>query len=516
MPDSRGGPSGSRREPAARRAEVMSDTGGGFQALFEVSPLPLMLTDAASGEILATNRLGERLSGLTGEQLRGRSVFDFGHYRDEADRTAQIAALGRNPGDGREMRLTTPQGVSLRLLAHTSPVTIDGRKCLLTALTNVSSLGRLDEGLLAAQRMDVVGKLAGGVAHEFNNLLTVMQGHLEALALESDSHAGIAARVAALGRAVDQATRITQGLLTFSGRSPVNAVAVDLNVALDGLRSLIAGTVGETIGIDWALDATPATVTIGEAQLAQVVLNLALNAREAMPEGGRLTIGTTWLAEAPTPIGRGAPGPWVRLQVEDTGHGMSDDVRRQAFEPFFTTKGPGQGMGLGLSICQGIAEQIGGGIAVRSTVGEGTSVHVYLPFAAVAPTTVARRPATSARTGRVVLLVEDEADVRNIVAEILRRAGHVVHAVDGMAAAEAALDALTTPLDLLLSDLVLPGVNGLEVARRVRLRHPDLPVLFMSGYSENVFAGGQTVDHLLQKPFSARRLLDTIADLLPE
>lgn len=495
---------------------MTSDAHLSFQALFDASPLPLMLTDAATGEILGTNRLGERLSGLTSAQLRGRSVLEFGHYRDEADRTAQLAAVAKHPGDGLEVRLTTPAGVALRLLAHSSPVTIEGRPCLLTAFTNVSSLGRLDDGLLAAQRMDVVGKLAGGVAHEFNNLLTVMQGHLEALADETAGQPGIGDRLAALGRAVDQATRITHGLLTFSGRNPATAVTVDLNAALDGLRSLIAGTVGETIGIEWSLNAAPATVTLGEAQLAQVVLNLALNAREAMPDGGRLTIATANLTEAPAAIARGTTGPWVRLLIDDTGHGMSDDVRRQAVEPFFTTKRPGQGTGLGLSICQGIAEQAGGGIVVQSVMGQGTSVHVYLPVGGALPAPATRTATAARRTGRVILLVEDETDVRNIVAEILRRAGHIVHAVDGMADAEAALDALTTPLDLLLSDLVLPGVNGLEVARRVRMRQPDVPVLFMSGYSENVFAGGQPVEHLLQKPFSARRLLDTIADLLPE
>jgi two-component system, cell cycle sensor histidine kinase and response regulator CckA len=190
-------------------------------------------------------------------------------------------------------------------------------------------------------------------------------------------------------------------------------------------------------------------------------------------------------------------------------------VRPLVFEPFFTTKGPGQGTGLGLSICRGIAEQAGGHILVDSEPGRGTTMHFLLPWAD-APTDLMpapeRPPAPSA--GRVVLLVEDESDVRDIVAEILRRAGHTVHATSGLASTLTLLEQAPGRLDLLLTDLVLPGGNGLEVAKRVRALYPDIPVLFMSGYSESVFSGGASVEHLLQKPFTSRTLLDTIHDLL--
>lgn len=483
-----------------------------FQALFEGSPLPLVITDADSGEILDVNGVAEALSGYLREDLRGRSVLEFGHYRDAADRRAQLGAVVNEPSAGREVHLTDASGGDLRLLAHTSRVTIDERPCLLTAFTNVTALGRLDEGLLSAQRMEVAGKLSGGIAHEFNNLLTVMQGHLDAMADDAQAP-HLRERVDALARAVAQATRITSGLLTFSGHYPASASTIDLNAALDGLRSLIVSTIGETIDIRWQLDASPATVRVAQAHVAQVVLNLALNAREAMHDGGRLTIATSYV-----PPGEGAdrgPGPWVRLSVTDTGHGMTDDVRRQAFDPFFTTKGPGRGTGLGLSICRGIAEQHGGRIVVESGLGRGTVVRLDLPFIAAAPAAAPPppAPAPAPSRGRVVLLVEDEADVRHIVAEILRRAGHTVHAADSLAGADKVLDSLPGPIDLLLTDLVLPGGNGLEVARRVRSRQPGVPVLYMSGYSENVFAGGHQVEHLLQKPFTSRTLLATLDGL---
>ncbi|MFN8644380.1 MAG: ATP-binding protein [Candidatus Binatia bacterium] len=477
-----------------------------FQALFEASPLPLLITTADTGEILDVNGVAESLSGYTRAELRGRTVFEFGHYRDAVDRAAQVSV---DPPAGREVRMKDARGGDLRLLAHSSHVLLDGRPCLLTAFTNVTALGRLDEGILAAQRMEVAGKLSGGIAHEFNNLLTVMQGHLDAMADDTAHSPALRERVDALGRAVAQATRITSGLLTFSGHYPAAASTIDLNAALDGLRSLIMGTIGETIDVRWQLEAAPATVRVAHAHVAQVVLNLALNAREAMPDGGRLVISTSYVgaddAERP------GDGPWVRLQVADTGLGMTDDVRRQAFDPFFSTKGPGRGTGLGLSICRGIAEQHGGRITVESVPGRGTTVCFCLPEAAgavePAPPAAPAVTAGAPTRARVVLLVEDEADVRYIVAEILRRAGHTVHAADGLAAADKVLDGLQGPIDVLLTDLVLPGGNGLEVARRVRSRQPDVPVLYMSGYSENVFAGDQQVDHLLQKPFTSRTLL---------
>ena len=486
-----------------------------FSAIFEASPLPLFISAEDTGEILAVNAATESVSGWSAAELRGKSVLDFGHYQTPQDRAAQMAPLQQVPVISREVRLTVASGQELRLLAHSSRIALDGRACFLTAMTNITALGRMEEGLLFAQRMEVIGKLSGGVAHEFNNLLTVMQGHLDALADELGHGSPSYHRVETLRRSVAEATHITSGLLTFAGRNPAHATVVDLNVALADLATIVEGTLGETIEVEWRLSATPATVTIGQAHVAQVVLNLALNAREAMPNGGRLVISTERLS---VPAGAESlepgPGQWVALRIADSGHGMPADVRRLVFEPFFTTKGPGQGPGLGLSICRGIAEQAGGHILVDSEPGRGTTMHFLLPWAD-APIHVTPEPARLVPSaGRVVLLVEDESDVRDIVAEILRRAGHTVHATSGLAATLTLLATAPGPIDLLLTDLVLPGGNGLEVARRVRALYPDVPVLFMSGYSESVFSGGAAVEHLLQKPFTSRTLLDTIHDLL--
>ena len=487
-----------------------------FSTLFQASPLPLLITAEESGEILDVNAAAESVSGWSAAHLRGKSVMDFGYYTDPGDRETQLMPLDGAPVVSRELCLKTANSHELRLLAHTSRISLSGRRCLLTAMTNITALGRVEEGLLYAQRMEVIGKLSGGVAHEFNNLLTVMQGHLDALADELAPHGHLMHRIDTLRRSVAEATHITSGLLTFAGRNPALASVVDLNVALGDLASIVEGTVGETIEVDWQFDAAPATVLIGQALVAQVVLNLALNAREAMPTGGRLVVATERLT---VPAGDSgiAPGPghWVVLRVSDNGHGMPDDVRQHAFEPFFTTKGPGQGTGLGLSICRGIAEQAGGRITAASTPGQGTTMHLCLPWAdAPVPAAVAPPAVAPAASSRVVLLVEDEADVRDVVAEILRRAGHTVHSADGLASTQALLERGLGRIDLLLTDLVLPGGNGLQVAKHVRAAYPEVPVLFMSGYSDSVFSGGASVEHLLQKPFTSRILLATIRELL--
>ncbi len=491
-----------------------------FASLFQASPVPLVITAEDTGDIVEVNAAAESVSGWTAAQLRGRNVLQFGHYRDPADRLAQTQPIQTSTVVSREVRLAGADGQELRLLAHTRRFVFGETPCFLTAMTNITSLGRMEDGLLYAQRMEVVGRLSGGVAHEFNNLLTVMQGHLDALADELGPHPQLGERVAALRRSVGAATRITAGLLTFAGRNPAHATVVDLNIALADLASIVEGTLGETVEVVWTLEAAPATVSFGQAHVAQVVLNLALNAREAMPHGGRLVIATERATVPQRPSTDGAvpqppgPGHWVVLRVSDNGVGMTDEVRQHAFEPFFTTKGPGEGTGLGLSICRGIAEQAGGHIVAESTPGHGTTMRVYLPWADAPPPPVASPGPAAHPGGRVVLVVEDEADVRNIVAEILRRAGHVVHTADGLAGTQALLDGGVGRVDLLLTDLVLPGGNGLEVAARVRAAYPGIPVLFMSGYSENVFSGGASVEHLLQKPFTSRTLLTKIHELL--
>ncbi|MGD9906754.1 MAG: ATP-binding protein [Vicinamibacterales bacterium] len=486
-----------------------------FAMLFEQCPLPLLLTTEAGGEVLEVNHALEGLAGRPAAALRGGSVFDLGGHDGPGDRLRHLEAIRSGAGRAvREFRMRTAAGRDLHLLAHTTRVTVDGRACLLTALTDTTATPRLDDRLLYAQRMEVIGRLSGGVAHGFNNLLTVMQGHLDALAGELPRTATAERRLEILRRSVAEASRITSGLLTFAGRNPVSATLVDVNTVLEDLAPMLAGTLGDGIEVAWDRARAPVPVMLGQPQLAQVLLNLALNAREAMPEGGRLAISTRRvdLGDAAAMPG---PGTWVVVTVADSGHGMDDAVRRHMFEPFFTTKA-GQGSGLGLSICLGIVEQAGGHMVADSSPGRGTTIHLYLPWAGAdaVPGVQARALHLAGGPRPAILLVEDEPDVRDIVAEILRRAGHVVHAADGLTAVQALLGRGGLTLDLLLTDLVLPEGSGLDVATLVRAHHPDVPVLFMSGYSEAVFSGGERVEHLLPKPFAARTLLAKVDELM--
>ena len=367
----------------------------------------------------------------------------------------------------------------------------------------------------AAHRLEVIGQLAGGIAHEFNNLLTVMQGHLDGLAVEMPPSPGLERRLDTLRRAVAEAGRITGGLLTFAGRSPVCPSVVDLGSTVRELAPVVEGLVGEGVAVRWDLDDQPLPVAIDRPHFSQLLVNLALNARDAMPGGGRLTI----TARRLDPVGGGlAGGPLpgdagsIAISVTDSGAGMTDDIRAQMFDPFFTTKDrPGRGSGLGLSICLGIVYQAGGRIDVSSEPGRGTSMVVWLPVAAAEaepPAPVASTPQATASL--TVLLVEDEADVRDIVGEILRRNGHRVLAAEGVDGVRRLLASRPAGINLLLTDLVLADGTGLEAAALVTAHDAAVPVLYMSGYSEAVFSGDHAVEHLLRKPFTSATLIDAL------
>ena len=508
-----------RRERTANEARLRGSEAK-FFGLFRASPLPLLITTEDEGRIVEANAAAEALSSFAATTIVGNTVFKLGAYPNAEARSIHLASA--QTVLSRELRLKTKGGQELLLLTHTSRITIDETRFLLTALTDVTQLRRLEERLLSAQRMEVIGQISGGVAHEFNNLLTVMQGHADTLASTPTPPPGELFRhVEAIRRAVAQATQITSGLLTFARRKPVEVEVTDLNAALRDLAPMVEGLVSKTVLLVLDLDPAPVTVEIGQAQIAQVLVNLTLNARDAMPNGGRLTI-TTRHADGNTAIDGATPPTnpiaWAVLTMIDTGCGMPDEVRRHIFEPFFTTKLPGQGTGLGLSICFGIVEQAGGHIEADSSPGQGTTIRLRLPLAA--DSSSAHDPATAAAPirltppGQLVLLVEDEEDVREIVAEILEQAGYAVHACDGFPAVEAWLARGVVIPDLLLTDLVLPGGSGLDVARAVKARYPRVPVLFMSGYSESVYSGHQSVEHLLPKPFTSLTLLRKVREMI--
>jgi len=346
---------------------------------------------------------------------------------------------------------------------------------------DITDRRELEERLRQSQKLEAVGQLAGGIAHDFNNLLTVMAGYAEQLVetlAPGSEHYEAAQQIVA---AADRSAALTRQLLAFSRSQVLQPRELDLNEIITDLGKMLCRLIGEDIELELDLDPTIAYVEADRSQIEQVIVNLTVNARDAMDSGGRLTIST-----------RRIDPDRVRLRVRDTGHGMDDATRERIFEPFFTTKQVGEGTGQGLSTVYGIVCQSGGSISVDSEPGRGSTFDIVLPAHRAEAGTHAPAPARASLRPEghgVVLLVEDETEVRNLLRTTLERAGYDVTAVANGAAALAAIGAGTAPFDLLLTDIVMPGIDGIELADRVRALWPDLPVLFMSGYTERKVAG---------------------------
>jgi PAS domain S-box-containing protein len=368
-----------------------------------------------------------------------------------------------------------------------------------------------------AQKLQAIGQLTGGVAHDFNNMLAVIIGNAELL---EDMYGRDVEPVTGILQAAKNAAEMTRRLLAFSRQQPLNPQPLDLGALADGMRGMLRRTLGETIVVHTIADENLWLAAADSGQVENVILNLAINARDAMPGGGHLSIAcrnvTLDDSEALRQDGV-APGDYVRLSVTDTGTGMSADIREKAFEPFFTTKEAGRGSGLGLSMVYGFARQSGGHAAIFSREGQGTTVEIYLPRAARAAAATEERRVSSCRGSERILVIEDNADLRNLIVRTLDSLGYRSSAVADAAAAGAALDEGLV-VDLVLSDVVLPGgVSGPEFAVQARARWPGMKFLLMSGYlasedqRKRILGGNETV---LNKPFRRRQLSEALRAVL--
>ena len=383
-----------------------------------------------------------------------------------------------------------------------------------------------EDALRQAQRLDAIGQLTGGVAHDFNNLLTIILGNLEAakrqLGAWSDAaHVQVVRRVDNAMQGAARATTLTKRLLAFARQTPLSPCAIDLNRFLIGLSEFLQRAIGEDIALEivgaaglWAAEADP-------TELEAALINLAVNARDAMPEGGKLTIETSnaYLDDAYCrQQGDLKPGQYVLIAVSDTGTGMSKELIDRAFEPFFTTKQSGQGTGLGLSQVYGFVKQLGGHVKIYSEVGEGTTVKMYLRRHSGAVTAVTEAPSEAAHgsPGECVLVVEDDADVRDYIVETLKVLGYDVLQASG---AEQALQLLQRhkSVSLLLTDVVMPGKNGRKLAEEACVLYPSLKVLYMTGYSRNAIVHQGRLDpgvELIQKPLTTELLAAAVRQVL--
>jgi two-component system, cell cycle sensor histidine kinase and response regulator CckA len=390
--------------------------------------------------------------------------------------------------------------------------------------TDITERKRLEDQLRHSQKMEAVGRLAGGVAHDFNNLLTGILGYSE-IAL-GRSRAGDSPReeVEEIRKAAERAAGLTTQLLAFSRRQLLQPRLVDLNSVVAGMDRMLRRLIGEDIELVTALAPEVGGVRADPGQIEQVIMNLAVNSRDAMPQGGTLTIETASVvldhagARNHPPL---QPGSFVMLKVGDTGLGMDEETQRHIFEPFFTTKDPGRGTGLGLSTVYGIVRQSGGQIFVSSARGAGTRFDIYLPRATGEPERepvrlAAPRPGVGRET---ILLVEDEAIVRKLAGDVLRKAGYrVLEAASGKDALVACAEH-HGPLHLLIADVVLPQMSGSELAEKVARARPETRVLYMSGYTDNPIVRDAVLDQgivFMQKPFTPDRLLASVRQALED
>jgi two-component system cell cycle sensor histidine kinase/response regulator CckA len=379
----------------------------------------------------------------------------------------------------------------------------------------------LEAQLRHSQKLEAVGQLAGGIAHDFNNLLTVINGYCERLLLAVDESAETKADLELIHKAGQRAAGLTRQLLAFSRRQVLQPRVIDLNAIVNDIQRILARVIGEQNTILTALDPSLGAAEADPGQIEQVVMNLAINARDAMPDGGTITIqtGNLTVLEGESAPFHLRPGEYVMLALRDTGHGMDAHTASRIFEPFFTTKEAGKGTGLGLSTVYGIVAQSGGDIDVESAVGEGTTMRVFLPRVAQS---VANTPATvpvpTPSGHETVLLVEDEAFVRDLVREFLQTSGYrVLEASCAEEALRLVGDRATQPIDLLVTDVVLPGLNGVRLAERLKAQVPGLEALYISGYPGDAMFRGDVFDPgpaFLAKPFTRHVLTQKVREIL--
>ena len=503
-------------EAAVRASEAR------YRSLIAATSQVVWTTDPGGGMLDASE--WSALTGQSPEEASGWGWLDAVHEEDR-ERIRQVVgdAITAKRGYSIEYRLQTGEESVRHFSARAVPVLNDAGRVQewVGAVTDLTEHRSLQERVLQAQKMDVIGRLAGGVAHDFNNLLTVITGSGEILLEDLPRESPSRELVRDMKRAGERAALLTRQLLAFGRKQLLAPRVLDLSAAVRASDKTLRRLIGEEVELITKLDPDVWPIMADPAQLDQLLINLVMNSCDAMPTGGRLVIETrnveldkAWAQARPEARG----GHHVLLRVTDTGKGMTEEVKSHLFEPFFTTKEPGQGSGLGLATVYGIVRQSGGVVEVESEPGFGTSVSIYLPVTAErAPTGHAMPGLPTPNGDERLLVVEDEDALRSLTRRVLTRAGYrILEAREGF---EALFIAGQFPdhIDLLVTDVVMPEMGGVELARRLTELRPDLKVLFVSGYTDDAIIRhgliGQDV-RFLQKPFTVNGLLRSVRDAL--
>ena len=494
-----------------------------LQALIEASPLAIHAL-VPDGTVTLWNPAAERIFGWSAAEAVGRPnpiIPPDKLPEHEALRARVLAGEGFTEV---ELKRQRKDGTPIDISLSTAPLrdAAGAATGIVAIAADITQRKQLEAQLRQAQKLEAIGRLAGGVAHDFNNLLTAILGYTELLLLRLDPQDPLRLDVAEIKAAADRAAALTRQLLVFSRKQVLQPKILDLNGVVRGVEKMLRRLLGDDVNVVTVLAEPLRPLQADPGQLEQILLNLAVNARDAMPQGGTLTLRTAAITRAspggtpPVP-----PGSYVRLQVADTGVGMDSATLAHLFEPFFTTKDPGQGTGLGLATVYGIVQQSGGTISVASAPGAGTTLSVDFPaVAAPLPPALPGAIAPSLPRGaETLLLAEDDAGVRGVVTEILRGLGYTVLVAATGPAALATGRAHPGPLHLLLTDVVMPELSGPELAVTLTTERPDLRVLYMSGYTEEaVIQHGVTGKQVafLRKPFMPEALARKVRTILDE
>ena len=499
---------GGTEMPVRRRLKIGESLAGQVAA----TGRPLLLRDPASHPSMlpehaqAMRRLGYHgmltVPARVGDRVVG--VLSFLTRREEGFSTEDLA-------------------IATAFASHAA-VALENSRLLHESRRAYDELAQTQGQLEQAQKMDAIGRLAGGVAHDFNNLLTVILGRTDILLTQIKTEDPLRRGIALIQRTAGRAAELTKQLLAFSRKQVLEAVVLDLGVVTTDMKEMLARLIGEDIALVTNLAATLGHVKADRGQIEQVVMNLAINARDAMPQGGQLVVETANADLDDEYVRRNVgsrPGPHVMLAVSDSGVGIPRELQRHIFEPFFTTKEQGKGTGLGLATVYGIVKQSGGYIEVDREPGRGTTFRIYLPRVDSASPAAERSPRAAAPTGgtETILLVEDEDGVRELARDILRSSGYTV--LEGRNGAEGLLlgERHQGALDLLLTDVVMPRMSGRELAERMVSLRPELSVLYMSGYTDDAVIrhgvlGSDTA--FLQKPFTPAALVQRVRETLDQ
>ena len=506
-----------------RQQRQLEDSESRYRLLFDANPEAMWVFDQESLAFLAVNQAAIRRYGYSREEFLALNLRDIRPAEDIPALVETVRAHDPNVHYDGPWRHRRKDGTILYadITAHT--IQFGDRDAVLVMAADVTERRRLEDQLRQAQKLEAVGQLAGGIAHDFNNLLTVIEGYAEMVRAEQlpdDPHRTPLGEILV---AAQRATSLTRQLLAFSRRQLLQPIRLSLNANVASTQRMLARLLGENIRIQTNLAADLWHVFVDPGQIDQIIINLAVNARDAMENGGTLTIATANI-DAADPTTAAAldlpPGDYVSLSLTDTGHGMDENTQRHIFEPFFTTKEVGHGTGLGLATVYGIVAQSGGHITVKSEPGKGAGFFIFLPRQK-APTPV-RAPGTfnsapNLRTGETILIVEDDETVRQLVGSMLRSSGYQVIAPATPSEAIRICAEFTTPVDLLITDMVLPDTDGAAVARQAAALRPGLKVLFISGYTEHPFLRSPSFDRaapFLQKPFTKATLTAKVREVL--